>query len=47
VIVYFIWEKAFKTFTAGYSAAAAYTLAVALLAIGAVLQIYRRRVASR
>jgi multiple sugar transport system permease protein len=47
VIVYFIWEKAFKTFTAGYSAAAAYTLAVALLVIGVALQIYRRRVASR
>jgi multiple sugar transport system permease protein len=45
VIVYFIWEKAFKTFTAGYSAAAAYTLAVALLVVGAALQIYRRRVA--
>ncbi|NIK62064.1 carbohydrate ABC transporter permease [Kribbella shirazensis] len=45
VIVYFIWEKAFKTFTAGYSAAAAYTLAVALLVIGVALQVYRRRVA--
>ncbi|GAA1577536.1 sugar ABC transporter permease [Kribbella hippodromi] len=45
VIVYFIWEKAFKTFTAGYSAAAAYTLAVALLVIGAALRIYRRRAA--
>src|SRR3954451_17567002 len=40
VIVYFVWEKAFKTFTAGYSAAAAYTLAVALLVVGAALQIY-------
>ncbi|WP_327640527.1 sugar ABC transporter permease [Kribbella sp. NBC_00482] len=47
VIVYFIWEKAFKTFTAGYSAAAAYTLAVALLVVGAALQIYRRKVAAR
>ena len=47
VIVYFIWEKAFKTFTAGYSAAAAYTLAVALLVIGVALQLYRRRVAAR
>lgn len=45
VIVYFIWEKAFKTFTAGYSAAAAYALAVALLVIGVALQVYRRRVA--
>ena len=47
VIVYFIWEKAFKTFTAGYSAAAAYTLAVALLVIGVALQLYRRRAAAR
>ncbi|WP_405056207.1 sugar ABC transporter permease [Kribbella sp. NBC_01505] len=45
VIVYFIWEKAFKTFTAGYSAAAAYALAVALLVIGLALQISRRRAA--
>jgi multiple sugar transport system permease protein len=47
VIVYFIWEKAFKTFTAGYSAAAAYTLAVGLLVVGVALQIYRRRAAAR
>ncbi|MET9315049.1 sugar ABC transporter permease [Kribbella sp. NPDC003505] len=47
VIVYFIWEKAFKTFTAGYSAAAAYTLAVALLVVGVALQLYRKRVAAR
>jgi multiple sugar transport system permease protein len=47
VIVYFIWEKAFKAFTAGYSAAAAYTLAVGLLVVGVALQIYRRRVAAR
>ncbi|MFG1814931.1 carbohydrate ABC transporter permease [Kribbella sp. NPDC049174] len=45
VIVYFIWEKAFKTFTAGYSAAAAYTLAVGLLVIGVAFQLYRRRAA--
>jgi multiple sugar transport system permease protein len=45
VIVYFIWEKAFKAFTAGYSAAAAYALAVALLVIGGVMQLYRRRAA--
>ncbi|MEV6286046.1 sugar ABC transporter permease [Kribbella sp. NPDC051770] len=44
VIVYFIWEKAFKSFTAGYSAAAAYALAVALLVFGVALQIYQRRV---
>jgi multiple sugar transport system permease protein len=42
VIVYFIWEKAFKTFTAGYSAAAAYALAVALLIVGVALQRVRR-----
>ena len=47
VIVYFIWEKAFKTFTAGYSAAAAYALAVGLLVIGVALQLYRRRAAAR
>ncbi|MEU4196337.1 sugar ABC transporter permease [Kribbella sp. NPDC026611] len=47
VIVYFIWEKAFKAFTAGYSAAAAYTLAVGLLIVGVALQIYRRRAAAR
>ncbi len=45
VIVYFIWEKAFKSFTAGYSAAAAYALAVALLVIGIAMQISRRRAA--
>ncbi|MET7279413.1 sugar ABC transporter permease [Kribbella sp. NPDC005582] len=45
VIVYFIWEKAFKSFTAGYSAAAAYALAVALLVVGIALQISRRRAA--
>ncbi|MFK4087679.1 carbohydrate ABC transporter permease [Kribbella sp. NPDC020789] len=45
VIVYFIWEKAFKSFTAGYSAAAAYALAVALLVVGIALQITRRRAA--
>jgi multiple sugar transport system permease protein len=45
VIVYFIWEKAFKSFTAGYSAAAAYALAVALLVVGIGLQISRRRAA--
>ena len=47
VIVYFIWEKAFKAFTAGYSAAAAYALAVALLLAGLALQLYQRRRAAR
>ncbi len=33
VIVYFVWEQAFRNFTAGYGAAAAYVLAGALLVI--------------
>ncbi|MFE4534546.1 carbohydrate ABC transporter permease [Streptomyces scopuliridis] len=41
VIVYFIWEQAFKNFTAGYGAAAAYALALALLLIGAVPRVTR------
>ncbi|WP_037854947.1 carbohydrate ABC transporter permease [Streptomyces sp. NRRL S-340] len=36
VIVYFIWEQAFKNFTAGYGAAAAYALALALILLAAV-----------
>ncbi|MEV8316448.1 sugar ABC transporter permease [Streptomyces sp. NPDC059900] len=43
VIVYFIWEQAFKNFTAGYGAAAAYVLALALFAVGAVLRVARGR----
>ncbi|MFH8487067.1 carbohydrate ABC transporter permease [Streptomyces longisporoflavus] len=43
VIVYFIWEQAFKNFTAGYGAAAAYVLALALFAVGAVLRVTRGR----
>lgn len=43
VIVYFIWEKAFKSFTAGYGAAAAYALALALLLAGAAMHLYQRR----
>ncbi|MFF4983875.1 carbohydrate ABC transporter permease [Streptomyces sp. NPDC001046] len=43
VIVYFIWEQAFKNFTAGYGAAAAYVLAVALLLATAGLRLARRR----
>jgi multiple sugar transport system permease protein len=43
VIVYFVWEQAFKSFTAGYGAAAAYVLAVALLVIGVVFRLARRR----
>jgi multiple sugar transport system permease protein len=43
VIVYFIWEQAFKNFTAGYGAAAAYVLAVVLLVAVVVLRLVRRR----
>jgi len=43
VIVYFIWEQAFKNFTAGYGAAAAYVLAVALLTIAIAQRLVRRR----
>jgi multiple sugar transport system permease protein len=43
VIVYFVWQQAFKTFTAGYGAAAAYVVAVALLVIAVLLRVTRRR----
>jgi multiple sugar transport system permease protein len=43
VIVYFIWEQAFKNFTAGYGAAAAYVLALALFVVAAVLRLLRGR----
>ncbi len=43
VIVYFIWEQAFRNFTAGYGAAAAYVLAIVLLAAAVVLRLARRR----
>ncbi|WP_030743430.1 carbohydrate ABC transporter permease [Streptomyces sp. NRRL F-5135] len=43
VIVYFIWEQAFKNFTAGYGAAAAYALALALLVVGGVPRLLRAR----
>ncbi|MEU7487042.1 sugar ABC transporter permease [Streptomyces sp. NPDC042319] len=43
VIVYFIWEQAFKNFTAGYGAAAAYVLALALLVIAVVLRLVSGR----
>ncbi|MER6466575.1 carbohydrate ABC transporter permease [Streptomyces sp. NPDC001288] len=42
LIVYFVWEQAFKNFTAGYGAAAAYVLALALLLITAVPPATRR-----
>ncbi|MFF0222049.1 carbohydrate ABC transporter permease [Streptomyces sp. NPDC004629] len=41
VIVYFIWEQAFKNFTAGYGAAAAYALALALLVLGTLPRVVR------
>ncbi|MEV6752474.1 sugar ABC transporter permease [Streptomyces sp. NPDC051214] len=43
VIVYFIWEQAFKNFTAGYGAAAAYVLALALFVVAVVLRVLRGR----
>ncbi|MET9552552.1 sugar ABC transporter permease [Streptomyces sp. NPDC006645] len=43
VIVYFIWEQAFKNFTAGYGAAAAYLLAVALGLVTVGLRLVRGR----
>ncbi|GHB54248.1 ABC transporter permease [Streptomyces xanthochromogenes] len=42
VIVYFVWEQAFQNFTAGYGAAAAYVLAVGLIAAAVVLRVYQR-----
>lgn len=44
VIVYFIWEQAFKNATAGYGAASAYVLAVALGLLGLIFQLVRRRI---
>ncbi|WP_416961090.1 carbohydrate ABC transporter permease [Streptomyces sp. Agncl-13] len=43
VIVYFVWQQAFQMFTAGYGAASAYVLAVALLVAGGALRVVRRR----
>jgi multiple sugar transport system permease protein len=43
VIVYFVWEQAFKSFTAGYGAAAAYVLAMALIVVAVVVRFARRR----
>ncbi|OXM54907.1 ABC transporter permease [Amycolatopsis alba DSM 44262] len=42
VIVYFVWEQAFKNFTAGYGAASAYVLALGLLAVVVVVRLLRR-----
>lgn len=43
VVVYFVWQQAFQMFTAGYGAAAAYVLALALLVAGGALRVVRRR----
>ncbi|WP_329129100.1 sugar ABC transporter permease [Streptomyces sp. NBC_01476] len=43
VVVYFVWQQAFQNFTAGYGAAAAYVLAIALLVIAAASRLMRRR----
>ncbi|WRZ88828.1 sugar ABC transporter permease [Streptomyces sp. NBC_01007] len=43
VVVYFVWQQAFQMFTAGYGAAAAYVLALALLVAGGTLHLVRRR----
>ncbi|MFJ5303067.1 carbohydrate ABC transporter permease [Streptomyces sp. NPDC088350] len=43
VIVYFVWQQAFQMFTAGYGAASAYVLALALLVAGGALRVVRRR----
>ncbi|RFS81952.1 sugar ABC transporter permease [Actinomadura spongiicola] len=42
VVVYFIYNQAFKVFDAGYGAAAAYVLAVVLLALGGVRYLLTR-----
>ncbi|WP_103349518.1 carbohydrate ABC transporter permease [Amycolatopsis sp. CA-128772] len=42
VIVYFVWEQAFKNFTAGYGAASAYVLALALLVVVIAVRLLRR-----
>ena len=43
VVVYFVWQQAFQNFTAGYGAAAAYVLAVALFVVAAGARALRRR----
>lgn len=42
VIVFFVWNQAFQLFRAGYGAAAAYVLAIALLVISIGLRFARR-----
>lgn len=43
VVVYFVWQQAFQMFTAGYGAAAAYVLALALLLVAGLRRLARRR----
>ncbi|MEU7145372.1 sugar ABC transporter permease [Nocardia sp. NPDC046473] len=43
LIVFFIWQQAFRNFTAGYGAAAAYVLAVVLLGLGLARRLMARR----
>ncbi|MFJ3494130.1 carbohydrate ABC transporter permease [Streptomyces sp. NPDC086091] len=47
LVVYFVWEQAFKNFTAGYGAAAAYLVALALLLLTVVPATARRLRARR
>jgi len=42
VVVYFVYEQAFQFFTAGYGAAAAYVLAMAMLVVGLLVLGLRR-----
>jgi multiple sugar transport system permease protein len=43
LIVYFVWQQAFQNFTAGYGAAAAYILALALIVIAVGVRVVRGR----
>jgi multiple sugar transport system permease protein len=43
VIVFFVYQQAFELFNAGYAAAGAYALAAALLVVGVLSAVYRRR----
>ena len=43
MIVFFVYQQAFEFFNAGYAAAGAYALAAALLVVGVVAGVYRRR----
>jgi multiple sugar transport system permease protein len=43
VIVFFVYQQAFEFFNAGYAASGAYALAAALLVVGIMAALYRRR----